>query len=143
MIDLSRTALVITVLGLGLFAGALTFLKRTQRFDSFRSRSCQGRLWRRRFATASKDDLRAFLQVFVKAFAINPRLRLHFHPDDRVLDIYRALNPPDWSRADAMELELYELNFHKAYGIRLGTVWHEKMTLGELFQLTLAKPMGA
>jgi len=140
-IDLIKIGLVLAFWGMVLFAGILATSKRDESMQPYWKRACAGRLWRRRFPTAAKADLRAFLALFVKAFALDSSLRLHFTPDDRVMDIYRAINPPDWTLADRLELETYEIDFRKTYGIQLASVWNEDITLGELFALVSSKPV--
>ncbi len=103
------------------------------------SRACTGAQWRRRFPQASKADIRAFLGIFVDAFGFRRSRRLCFAPDDRVMDVYRTLHPPKWAVADVFELEDLVLFYDRAYGINLVPLWHENMTLGELFACTREK----
>lgn len=101
--------------------------------NSLRYRPCQGRAWRSTFPTASRKDIRDFLSVFVSAFAFRESERLHFRPDDEVLDIYRAENPTRWL-PDAQELETLAKALRDRYGLMLDEIWHEGLTLGGLFQ---------
>lgn len=103
------------------------------------SRACTGVQWRRRFPQASKADIRAFLGIFGDAFGFSRSRRLYFAPDDRVMDVYRTLHPPKWAVADVFELEDLALFFERDYGINLVPLWHENMTLGELFAFTREK----
>lgn len=102
------------------------------------ARSCQGVGWRRAFPSASKEDIRSFLSVFVEAFAFHVSQRLKFNPNDRILAIYRALYPHKW-QPDALELETLAKSVERIYGVRLAEVWNENITLGEFF----AKVQGA
>jgi len=95
-----------------------------------------GALWLRRFPSATKEEIRAFLDMFVHAFLFKRKQRLLFSPDDRVMSVYRAAYPPDWSMGDALELDTFAKNFRKLYGINLIPLWREDITLGELFSLT-------
>src|SRR5947207_949478 len=75
------------------------------RLRKFRSRACTGRMWKQRFPQASKTEIREFLDLFVDSFAFSPSRRLCFSPDDRVMDVYRAMYPYPKLMADSMELE--------------------------------------
>jgi propanediol dehydratase small subunit len=89
--------------------------------------------WRRRFPDALKRELREFLTLFVDAFCFEHKRRTCFSPDDRVMDIYRADYPPG-SLADSMELEALGLSLEERYGIDFTALWHEDITLGELYE---------
>jgi hypothetical protein len=98
----------------------------------FQGRLCQGQIWRRKFPDASKKEIRDFLLIFVNAFAFKDRDKLKFGPEDKVLDIYRALYPKEWM-ADALEVETLAKSVRKEYDLDLTTIWSETLTLGELF----------
>lgn len=100
----------------------------------FSSRGCQGKSWRRAFPSASKSEIREFLLVFVRAFALPDRQKLMLSPDDEILAIYRALYPRRWT-PDALELETLAEDIEKRYGLELGHIWNEKLSLGQLFAL--------
>ena len=84
---MSSSAVCVLALVLGILGSGLIFGGRLP--SGFRDRACQGRGWRRAFPNAPKDRIRAFLQVFVGAFAFRDSERLQFSPDDRILDVYR------------------------------------------------------
>lgn len=98
------------------------------------TRSCQGKGWRTTFPFAPKQEIREFLSVFVDAFAFSQKERLKLNPEDQVLQIYRAIYPSRWT-PDAMEIETFAKDVEAKYGFSLESVWHEKVTLGELFQI--------
>jgi len=100
----------------------------------YNTRSSQGQGWLIAFPSASKQDIREFLAVFVDAFAFSQQQRLKLNPEDQVLQIYRAIYPSQWT-PDAMELETFAKDIEAKYGFSLENVWHEKVTLGELFQI--------
>lgn len=102
-------------------------------------RSCQGAAWRRAFPNASKQDLRAFLGVFVDAFAFRSSSRLKFSPNDSLLEIYRVIYPNRWT-PDALELETLAQQVERRYNVRFADVWHGRLTLGELFATTHRAP---
>lgn len=97
----------------------------------FWERRCEGRAWKRTFPASSKEDIRAFLSLFMRSFALPRGRMLRFAPTDRVLEIYRAVSPPGWP--DAMELETLDRDLQESYGLALRDVWKESLTLGELF----------
>ncbi len=77
--------------------------------------------------------IRDFLNLVAGCLGIGQKHHLAFRPDDRVMDIYRALYPPKWSIGDAMELEDLATELDRCYGMRMDEIWHEDITLGELF----------
>jgi propanediol dehydratase small subunit len=95
-------------------------------------RDCAGIRWRRRFPEVSAQDIREFLLLFVDAFGFPRKHQLRFRPEDRIMDLYRALNPPDWS-LDNMEIEFLSDNFKRRYHVDLIPLWHEGLTLGDIF----------
>ena len=100
-------------------------------------RVCQGFAWRRQFPDASKESIRAFLKLFTSAFAFKEKYILKFGPKDEVLHIYRALYPSR-NTPDALEIETLSLNLERAYGLKLQEMWHEHITLGELFSVSVS-----
>lgn len=100
--------------------------------NPLRTRTCQGRQWRRAFPSATKKQIREFLSVFTSAFAFRDADLLKFRPDDQLLGIYRALYPSKWM-ADAMEFETLARELRTRFGIVLEDIWDERMTLGTLF----------
>ena len=101
--------------------------------NHLRYRPYQGRAWRSTFPGASRKDIRDFLSLFVSAFSFRDSEKLHFRPDDEVLDIYRAVNPTRWL-PDAAEVEMLAGALRDKYGLMLDDFWHEGLTLGGLFQ---------
>ncbi len=101
----------------------------------YRFRSCEGRGWRRTFPMASKDEIRAFLLLFVSAFAFADKDKLKFRPDDKILDIYRSLYPSRWL-PDALEFNTLANDLQKQYALELASLWSDDLTLGELFTRT-------
>ena len=100
----------------------------------YRERLCQGAAWRRAFPGVPKDEVREFLEVFVTAFAFRSS-RLSFAPDDSILVIYRALYPSRWT-PDSLEVESFAKQVEHRYRIVFARVWHEHLTLGQLFDAT-------
>jgi propanediol dehydratase small subunit len=99
------------------------------------NRTYQGKGWRNAFPTSSKQDIREFLSVFVDAFAFSQAERLKLNPDDQVLQIYRTIYPSKWT-PDTLEIETLAKDIEAKYGFSLESIWHEPLTLGELFQVT-------
>jgi propanediol dehydratase small subunit len=106
-----------------------------RRLRQYWTRRCMGRQWRSRFTDVPKKEIRRFLDTFVDGFGFKSQNRLKFSPDDRVMDIYRALYPSEgWP--DAMELETFAINLEENYGIDLAKIEDHGITLGALFQMT-------
>ncbi|MBV8380231.1 MAG: hypothetical protein JO369_05645 [Paucibacter sp.] len=121
-------ALLGLLLVIGVFYGA-----GVGRICEFEFRSvCQGASWRRAFPGASKASIREFLELFVEAFAFPSSKRLTFSPDDQILPIYRRLYPSRWI-PDALELETFAKDLEARSGLRLESIWSERLTLGQVF----------
>lgn len=99
----------------------------------YRTRSCQGQLWKDTFPNASNDEIRLFLVMFTDAFAFSEKEKLKFSPNDSILQIYRALYPSEW-QPDAFEVETLAGEFESKYGVNFGSIWREDLSLGELFE---------
>lgn len=127
---MSTPAVIFLVVMTALFAWGLAFGGRLPR--QYRQRSCQGRGWRRAFPSASKNEIREFLSLFVSAFAFDNRERLKLAPSDEILKIYRAQYPSRFT-ADAMEFEQLALDLKRRHGLKLEEFWKDDLTLGELF----------
>lgn len=98
----------------------------------YRRRACAGRAWRRAFAGASAHEIREFLRLFTDAFVVDAKHPLKFTPDDKLSDIYKAFYPHAW-QADAMEFEVLSAALEASYNLVLADLWHDQLTLGELF----------
>lgn len=103
----------------------------------FHGRSCQGNGWRQAFPSASKQEIREFLTVFVEAFAFSNKERLKLSPEDSIFKVYRALYPSRWL-PDALELETLAKDIEVKYGLKLETIWHDNLSLGKLFSSSRA-----
>ena len=91
-----------------------------------------GRSWLASFPTASKAEIRDFLDLFVRAFMFRRSQRLAFSPSDRVMEIYQTRYPiKSWP--DAMELEIFAQMIRKRYGVDLSSLWHQDIPLREVF----------
>jgi propanediol dehydratase small subunit len=133
---MSLPAVCVLVLVLCIFAWGLKFGGRLP--SSFRDRACQARDWRRAFPRAPKARIRTFLQVFVDAFAFDASEKLKFSPEDRILDVYRAVYPSRWT-PDSLEVETLACELEKRFGLRLESLWSDQLTLGDVFTAIEAK----
>jgi hypothetical protein len=112
---------------------------RRRSFRPIAERTHAGDEWRTHFPAVSDADIHAFLTLFEDAFAVGREHALKFRPDDRIMDIYRAVNPPGWTMADQMEMEIFGLTLDKRYGVKLGAIWRDDLTLGEVFRETITR----
>jgi propanediol dehydratase small subunit len=128
--ELMSIAIVVIIV----FVGSWAWLNRNGELSPlpFRTRSCQGPGWRRAFPTAAKQDIREFLLIFIRAFAIREREKLKFNPSDRIFAVYRVRYPSKFM-PDALELETLVSFIKNRYGVKLEEIWSEELTLGELF----------
>jgi propanediol dehydratase small subunit len=118
-------------------ASIYLFIATRRRMQPYWERSCTGRAWFNEFPVAQSEDIRTFLSLSVSSFGF-PRTRaLQFAPNDRPLEIYRALNPLK-GMPDALELETFAKRLKAAYGLDLVRIWREDITLGEVFAKTTA-----
>jgi hypothetical protein len=91
-----------------------------------------GNIWRKEFPDSPKEDIRQFLWFFASAFAIPRRQALWLKPDDELMAIYRARYPRR-DMPDALEFEVLSKDLQKDHQLSLEDVWHDRLTLGELF----------
>ena len=117
-----------TILIAGFF-GQRVFAERMRRYYD---RPCTGRLWLNRFPEAKKEEVRSFLELFTSAFALKRKKKLSFAPDDRILDIYRTINPRVGG-ADALECETLVEECKQHYGVDITEGFSERTTLGDIF----------
>ena len=75
--------------------GFLVEYKRRKALSKYWSRNCMGSSWVKRFPNADKDEIRAFLDMFVITFLFKRKNRLQFSPDDMVMSVCRAAYPPN------------------------------------------------
>lgn len=125
---------LVALFGVAIVAGALAEVARRRALRKLSDRGCTGRRWRQCFPDAKADEIREFLQFFGDSFGFATGRYLSFRPDDSVLELYLALNPPDWSIGDNMEFEELADGLQKRYAVTLSDIWHDQITLGELFQ---------
>jgi hypothetical protein len=119
------------ILALGIGYGIAIHLQSRRMLRRFWDRGCMGRAWRRAFPVAAKHEIRDFLGLVVHSLGLPSDKRLALSPDDRIIDLYRALYPPG-SMADAMELETLAEELGRLYAVDVST-WCTDMTLAELF----------
>lgn len=124
-----------TVAGL---AVAIEIARRRQ-LSRVLDRACAGRDWHCAFPEAPTEEIRAFLKLFVDGFALRRKHYLAFRPADRIMDVYRAINPPKWAAADSMELEIFAQLLERQYRLSLESIWRDDITLGEIFGRTRAE----
>jgi hypothetical protein len=98
----------------------------------YRIRNCTGKNWKVKFPDTPKEDIRKFLFLFTDAFAFSRKQKLKFEPDDKILDIYKALYPAKWM-ADSLEVETLSEDIEREYNVNFASIWHENLTLGDLF----------
>jgi len=66
------------------------------------------------------------------ATAFDASEKLKFSPEDRILDVYRAVYPPRHA-PDSLELETFACELEKRFGLRLASLWSDQLTPGEVF----------
>src|SRR5689334_1156832 len=87
-----------------------------RRLAHYYSRRCAGRAWRKRFPSATKEEIRDFLRLFVAAFLLEKKRALSFSPDDKVMDVYRTIYPSP-IMADALETVTFARECQRNFGV--------------------------
>jgi hypothetical protein len=105
------------------------------RLRAMARRDCAGRRWLRSFPGASKADIREFLGVVVDCFRLPGKYRLKFGPEERILDVYRAIHVT--GMPDSLELETFALELERRYQLKLESMWRADLTIGEVFGRTV------
>ncbi len=108
----------------------------------YNERSCSGREWKCQFPNSPNEQIRSFLECFVDGMAFNSKERLKFKPSDEILMVYRSIYGGGTPLSDALECETFLLNVKMEFGVSsvfLEEVWHEQLTLGELFSHIIAQ----
>ena len=123
---------LLTILAGALLIVFITEMLRRRALHRFWDRACMGIRWRRRFPDSPKAEIREFLSTVVDAFGFRQSRRCCFSPDDKVMDIYRALNP-SVGLPDDMELETLADKLEERYGVDLFKSCREDITLGDLY----------
>ena len=122
--------IIISIFIIGVFVWAIVFDGTLSK--KYRNRSCTGENWKKAFPKTSKEEIRTFLLLFTSAFAFSPKNKLKFEPEDKVMDIYRELYPSKWM-PDALEIETLADDLEKEYSVNFNDLWHENVSLGEIF----------
>lgn len=102
----------------------------------YRYMPCAGRAWKRHFPAQSNDHIRVFLRCFTDGMAFAPADKLRFAPHDKVLHVYRAIYGGRTPLGDCLECETFLQLVSERFPVsltRLYDVWHEDVTLGELY----------
>ncbi|HVJ39832.1 MAG TPA: hypothetical protein VM687_18770 [Stenotrophomonas sp.] len=125
--------LLLVVIGAAALVGVFLLISRKS-VEVYRGPQCMGKLWRREFPNSPKEDIRQFLWMFSSAFAIPRRRALLLRPDDELLTIYGARYPVNgWP--DALEFETLANNLDKVHHLSLENIWHDRLSMGELFAM--------
>lgn len=98
----------------------------------YRSRPCQGFMWKRVFPRSSNDEIRIFLHQFAEAFNYRKEQKLQVRPEDIILHVYRSKYPGNFG-VDGLELEAFALKIERMYGINFTAAWSETLTFGDLY----------
>ncbi len=78
--------------------------------------------------------VREYLSMIAEIFDLGHTDGLIIQPQDQVMEIYKALNPPRWTIDDNMELELFAQGLEHQYGLDLNDHNSGDITFGELFE---------
>jgi len=103
----------------------------------YKGRRCNGKAWRKTFPNASNESIREFLDCFVDGMGFSSKIKLKFHPNDMIVDVYRSLYSGHTPAVDQMECETFLKNLSYSFGIEMPKLldkWYEQITLGELYE---------
>jgi len=115
-----------------LIGGILAQRAFSERMDRFYGRRCTGRAWQERFPDVGKEEIRDFLKLFVESFALSSKRKLSFAPNDKIMDVYRAINP-QIRGADALECETLVAACDERYGVDITRDFSDNTTLADVF----------
>jgi hypothetical protein len=133
-----RYIFVAIIVAISVGAVAWEYRQSNSALRHYWKRNCMGRAWRRTFPSASKSDIRELLGLLARTFAFSSSRMLQFAPTDSLLSIYRAKYPVEgWP--DALELETFERDLKRSYGLELRDFWRDNLTLGEIFDRCRAR----
>ena len=127
---------IFCVLAIGIIAHVSVHTEDRKKLNRYWSRSSisVAHKWKKAFPEKANEDIREFLQIFVDAFALSRKMLFKFEPDEKVLEVYKAIYSPS-SRCDAMELETLFEHCAKRYNIKLESFWNDDTTLEEIFEI--------
>jgi propanediol dehydratase small subunit len=128
--------MIATIVPILLLAALWALWIEFRRLGHYRGRPCTGRLWRRQFRDASKDQVRLFLDCLIGGMGFPSSFRLKFEPSDKALVVYRSLYGGKTPLSDSLECESFLMNLSQAFGVEAEALhrrWHESVTLGDLF----------
>ncbi|MBT3015949.1 MAG: hypothetical protein KME63_09420 [Candidatus Thiodiazotropha sp. (ex Clathrolucina costata)] len=132
---------LIAYIFIALVVGVFGYIEFTRGPAPYRGRSCTGRAWKKAFPTYSKENIRLFLLCLVDGMALSDKTKLKFHPNDQAIDVYRSLYGGKTPIGDNLELETFFENLVNGFKVEessLQKVWHENITLGELYEFVSA-----
>ena len=124
---------LITVLSIATFFAVAIEIAERMRLRRLLDRPCAETHWHHQFPSVPHHEIRVFLKLFAESFVIDAAHCTKFGPDDRPMAIYQARYVPYLTLDDHMEFERLSKSLESKYAIDLKAVWHENMTLGELF----------
>jgi hypothetical protein len=105
----------------------------------FRRSICQRRSAQSQWANAfpnAASTVEQVLMILCEVFEFNARYRYHFHPDDKVLDIYKGTTGPI---SDSLEMERLALELEKSFGVDVVPSFSANATLHDIVAAVLAK----
>ncbi|MEM7576565.1 MAG: hypothetical protein AAF328_03735 [Planctomycetota bacterium] len=103
-------------------------------FGRVAQRSCAGFAWRARCRRERTLAVRSFLESVVDEMGLPRKLTAKLRPDDRIMDIYRWIYPPNRNLgADALELECLSLELERRYRVSLADMFGDDVRFGDLF----------
>jgi hypothetical protein len=92
--------------------------------------------WRLEFPQSPSTEIRDFLRVFNRTLRLSRFRPCCFSPEQKVLDIWRAVHPARFM-SDSSDLEILNSSLREKYGVDSRSLWTEDLTLGELFARVL------
>ena len=101
--------------------------------QKYKDRKTQLHLWSDMFHSASDEELKAFLLTIVtKGFKLNSKFYKYFKPSDILIEVLEARYGAN-DEVDPYEWEELKDILEEEFGVAKD-VWHERITLGELFR---------
>lgn len=125
----------------GLGYGTWVWIKVARAMRRYWDRSPTSAQWSATFAGVDTETIRAFLELFVDAFAFSRKRAFCFAPDDRLCEIYDALYPCGSRGAGGEMTALYGL-LRARYKVSPAAQGFADLSLGDLFRIVISNDSG-
>jgi len=125
--------IVIVAVGGGAIWSIICEYHRRKYFRKISGRSDSRPDWALAVPNVPEQAVLDFLRFFADCFSISEKYVWKLRPTDTLSEVYQTLHPPKWSLNDNLEFEILQKWLRNKKQFDLRSVWHEQLTLSELF----------